>query len=428
MANLTTARALLTSAGYRGDLTFIDAAFNASDSPQGGVILNPNLNTRSDDIIIGTSAGEILLGGRGDDILIGGAGGDRLEGGEGKDWASYATATTGVSVILDGSTPNSGDARGDTFFSIENVMGSAFNDYIVGDAKDNVISGLNGADIIFAGAGNDTVFGDAGKDILFAGTGTDTLNGGDDNDTLHGEGGDTLNGDRGDDTFIAGIRADIMIGGVGNDTFHGVRHNLAANAGIYQMNGGDGSDTFNSGIGSEAFNGGSNADGFDKASYSLENTAVTVNLQTGLGSGAAAGDTYTGIEWVVGSNLGDRLIGSIRDEVLEGGAGHDTLTSGGTNDIDYFVYDVTPFRASIEGTPFGPVQLRNIGNDIITDFDARSSATDQFFDLISFGGMSQAQFDALRLTQVGNDTVITSDAFIGSITLRNFDDDMWMQF
>ncbi len=429
MANLSSARSLISKAGFRGDLTFTDAAFNAAESPVGGVVLNPNLNALSDDILIGSSSAETLMGGKGDDILIGGAGGDRLDGGEGRDWASYATATARITLHLDGLQPNSGDASGDTFFSIENVMGSSFNDYIVGDNGDNVLSGLNGFDIIYAGAGNDVVFGDAGNDQLNAGAGNDTLNGGDDNDSLYGDGGDTLNGDAGNDFLFAGVRSDILNGGSGDDTLHGSRFGFSGDTTVYQMNGGDGNDMFFSGLGREAFNGGTQlAAGADHVSYRFEATAATINLQTGIGSGSAAGDTYVGIEWVTGTILNDTIIGSIRTDLIEGGAGNDTLSSGSSNDIDMFVYDITPTRASIEGTPFGPLRLQNIGHDVITDFDAKSSNFDQAFDLINFQGMTQAQFDGLHVDQVGNNTVITSNAFIGSITLQNFDADLWMQF
>ena len=85
-----------------------------------------------DDTITGSNAADVLLGFEGNDILIGGSGGDNLQGGGGTDTASYATATSGVSAIMQATGSNTGDAAGDTYDSIENLIGSAFADVLYG--------------------------------------------------------------------------------------------------------------------------------------------------------------------------------------------------------------------------------------------------------------------------------------------------------
>ncbi len=427
MSSLIAARNLLIAKGFTGNLSFLDAAFDATDAIGLNAFGNPNTTALSDDIVFGNAGANILVGGKGNDILDGGAGADSLIGGEGIDWASYASATKGVTVNLAGPTwYSTGDARGDTFSSIENLMGSAFSDSLNGDAGDNVLSGLNGNDILSGGAGRDTLFGDAGTDTLYAGAGTDTLNGGADSDVLYGEGGDILNGDGGDDSLYAGAKADTMNGGDGHDSFFGARTPVAADAGNWQMNGGAGNDTFLAGLGKEAFNGGAqDVGGYDFLDYGNAASGVTVNLATGVGGGGASGDTYAGIEWVKGSVFDDTLTGSTGRDVLEGGLGNDHFFGGGESDA--FVFDVTPWRSSIEGSYFGPYHKTNIGNDVIHDYDIQSSASDTVFDGVYFEGMTQTQFDQIVATQVGANTVLTSDMFDGSITLLNTDADYWHQ-
>ena len=72
------------------------------------------------------------------------------------------------------------------------VIGSAFNDEITGDANANIIHAGDGDDVINARNGNDIIFGEAGKDTLF--------------------------GENGDDFLVGGTDADRLNGGAGNDT------------------------------------------------------------------------------------------------------------------------------------------------------------------------------------------------------------------
>jgi Ca2+-binding RTX toxin-like protein len=56
------------------------------------------------------------------------------------------------------------DAGGDKYASIENVIGSNYNDIIRGDAQANYLSGEGGKDIIYGGGGRDELRGGTGTD------------------------------------------------------------------------------------------------------------------------------------------------------------------------------------------------------------------------------------------------------------------------
>ena len=95
-------------------------------------------------------------------LLEGGAGADTLDGGDGIDTASYAGSSSRVDVRLSGTVVNYGDATGDTLANIENLIGFAHNDILVGNEQANALTGM---------AGNDLLWGSSGDDLLTAGGG-----------------------------------------------------------------------------------------------------------------------------------------------------------------------------------------------------------------------------------------------------------------
>jgi Ca2+-binding RTX toxin-like protein len=157
-----------------------------------------------DDQLTGDAGTNILTGNAGNDLLNGGLGNDTLNGGAGIDTASYATATSGVTINLALTTAQDTHGAGiDTFLSIENLTGSAYDDIITGSAQANIIFGGNGNDIIDAGSSNDNVDGGYGNDILKGAGGDDILIGGVGTDTLTGgAGADTLTGGTQNDSFV----------------------------------------------------------------------------------------------------------------------------------------------------------------------------------------------------------------------------------
>lgn len=117
-------------------------------------------------VIYGYAGNDSLTGGKGNDVLLGGAGRDRLVGGAGSDTASYADAKAGVVANLANRAVNTNDAAGDSYSSIENLIGSRYNDSLTGNAYANVLRGGTGRDRLEGGGGKDTLEGGSGADLF----------------------------------------------------------------------------------------------------------------------------------------------------------------------------------------------------------------------------------------------------------------------
>jgi Ca2+-binding RTX toxin-like protein len=136
-----------------------------------------------------------------------------------------------------------------------------------------------------------------------------------------------------DDAFTGGVLAEGWVGGADDDTILGGGGNdiLAGEGGDDTIAGGTGTDVVRGGAGADSLDGG--AEGGDVLSYAGATAGVTVDLLRGEGSGGdAAGDTLAGFEVVQGGAGADSLVGGGGDDTLRGGAGADTLLGGGGDD------------------------------------------------------------------------------------------------
>ncbi|MFI0843902.1 MJ1477/TM1410 family putative glycoside hydrolase [Mesorhizobium sp. IMUNJ 23232] len=147
------------------------------------VALLPIYGTAASETLQGVAGNDQIFGLSGNDTLYGNGGSDALNGGSGNDTASYANATVGVVASLANAAINNGDANGDTYNSVENLIGSRFGDALNGSNGSNDIRGINGDDVIKGYAGNDKLFGQNGNDTLIGGAGADYLSGGSGSDT-----------------------------------------------------------------------------------------------------------------------------------------------------------------------------------------------------------------------------------------------------
>ncbi|WP_313137570.1 Hint domain-containing protein [Paracoccus jeotgali] len=263
---------------------------NSSNSGQGGAV--------DHDVIHGGAGDDQLFGQGGWDRLKGGSGNDLLNGGMGLDIADNSDGASGINVTLgSGSYRVNLSSAGlgiDTYDGIDGLIGTKFNDtligydgdgvdadgsaytnYLDGGAGDDYIDGKTGSDFLFGGDGNDTIIGgvwdgDAGvtlgpngesgaggqvDDRIFGGSGNDVIYGDDTAGTSTLGGNDYIDGGDGDDTIIAGGGNDTVYGGAGNDSIQG-------NAGDDQLYGGSGNDTLDGGTGVDTLTGGTGKDTF----------------------------------------------------------------------------------------------------------------------------------------------------------------------
>ena len=269
----------------------------------------------NDDVLTATgAASNTIIGGLGDDFISGGGGSDITDGGAGNDTVSFAdigpavavsvddlgngtavyspapgveivdtltsfenfvaradegdtidvsSFTTGVRIDLDTNTPMPGPASQDgvvqvagedlfTLTDFENIVGTDFDDVLLGNNETNLIEGGLGNDSIHSFGGVDTIDGGEGIDtaLFSAGPGVivtldedgsgqafvneegqagaagdnflnfENVNGsaaGD--DILTGNSGvNVLNGQGGDDILAGGAGDDTLLGGEGEDT------------------------------------------------------------------------------------------------------------------------------------------------------------------------------------------------------------------
>ncbi|MGF6228189.1 Ca2+-binding RTX toxin-like protein [Inquilinus ginsengisoli] len=134
------------------------------DSIDGGADNDGTFGNAGNDSITGGGGVDQLDGGDDNDILEGGAGADTLTGGNGIDTASYASSAAGVSVNLATGAVSGGDAVGDTFTTVEQLLGSGFVDTLTGNANANTLWGMAGDDVLTGGGGADVLKGGAGND------------------------------------------------------------------------------------------------------------------------------------------------------------------------------------------------------------------------------------------------------------------------
>jgi Ca2+-binding RTX toxin-like protein len=282
--------------------------------------------TRAADTLTGSADRDTLLGSAGDDVLVGLAGPDMLSGGAGRDTASYANAVLGFRASLVRPADNTGDAAGDRYASIENLVGGSGNDSLRGNAAANMLDGGAGADSLFGGGGADTLVGfDA--DGLAA---PDTLDGGDGFDWASWLGAaEGVIASLNPIVANAGAAAGDVLRNIGN--LAGTDHAdlLIGNAAENLLRGfgsGEAADTLIGGLGDDTLDGG---DGFDFASYILATSGVAARLAgDGPSVGEAAGDVFIAIEGLIGSAHADTLGGDKSANRIMAGAGNDTVVAG----------------------------------------------------------------------------------------------------
>lgn len=328
-----------------------------------GLTFTPTLNFNSAFTIntsISDGAATPLLGTKNFSVLqVSTAGNNILTGTSfDNDTVTYANATAAVTIsLLTNAQQNTIGAGLDTLNSIENLIGSPFNDNLTGNTLNNVLDGKAGNDTLRGWSGADTMIGGLGNDMFYVenakdviteklNEGTDTISstvtytlplnvenliltgtapingtGNAQNNIITGnnaanqlngnDGNDTLNGGAGNDTLIGWTGADTMTGGLGNDTF------FVENIGdvvIESLN--QGNDIVSS-----------------RLSYTLPANVENLIL-TGTAKVNGIGNVQNNI--ITGNAAVNQLSGNAGNDTIDGKEGNNVLTGGTGNDIFKF--------------------------------------------------------------------------------------------
>ena len=311
------------------------------------------------DRLFGEDDNDRIVGGIGDDYLVGGSGtgwpSDILDGGIGNDTASYITANSAIAASLAERTGWMGDAMGDQFISIENLEGSFFDDFLVGDNGANVLSGLAGNDTLEGRAGDDTLDGGAGNDTLWGNDGNDVLKGGDDNDTLVGDlGNDSLEGGEGSDRLEGGLGNDTLDGGEGDNL-------LDAGEGNNTVKAGKGNDTIYAGPGNDVIDAG---DGNNRIFAGEGSNQITAGKDNDLIYGGASADIINagnGNNQVYAGEGANQITTGSGNDLIYGGSSSDIINAG---DGDNQIFAAEGNNIIRTGSGNNQIQTRN-GDDLI---------------------------------------------------------------
>ena len=365
------------------------------------------------DTLNGGAGNDHLFGGDGDDkhngddgndVFYGSEGADTFLGGAGIDTLSYADSPEGVRFDsrYPYATNTGGDAAGDRIgvldsfgLTLENLIGSAYNDTLIGNslanslvggAGDDILQGHEGADTFDGGEGSDTLSyegSNAGVFVsLLLGNAEQNFIGGHAEGDSFAEGAETsienLIGSAYADTLIGNAGNNILTGGDGADTLSGAGNadtivNGSMVLGMDTLKGGEGIDNYILSVaGSYTIQG--DSDGGNLFFKGISNPADIVATQDANDPTIVritAGDVFVTIENYVDAvfNIfrGDGSGGDVADRTLvfetntEGTSGDDTLTGDGEDDT----LDGMGGNDSIVGAGGNDTIVGGTGNDTL---------------------------------------------------------------
>jgi Ca2+-binding RTX toxin-like protein len=414
--------------------------------------------------VFGMGGNDRLVAGYYTGTLFGGDGNDIVDG-RGSQYLQSVDGGAGDDTLYTNSNSFAtayGGGGSDTIYSHGTTYGGAGNDLIIlsftyyggvvyGEDGNDEIRAASSGTTMAGGSGADTLTGDAGNDSIYS---ADILNGFTPLDDMGLE-RDVLNGFGGDDTLAAGYGDDID-GGSGNDTLRyslggltsGITFSTAAfvagqpftlgggtvngiealaylrgtnfgdtltlatqatmltvdaaggndliswGSSSVSVNGGDGDDRFIDNVAGDVLDGGAGIDTIDYRNAAAGVTVALALVEGQAGSGPN-GDQLRNFENIDGSSRGDNLTGNDAANVLKGMAGDDTINGRGGDDL-------------LSG---------GLGKDTLIG----GSGADKFIYSV-IGDSTSSNFDILSDFAPGIDKIDLTDITVKSISLRQGSD------
>jgi Ca2+-binding RTX toxin-like protein len=254
------------------------------------------------------------MGGDGNDQFFGEAGNDTVDGGKGLNQVAYWNSNSSVVVNLVNGTATGNDIGNDTLISIDEVVGSNYNDqiYLSTSSPDASANGLAGDDSLYGASKSEYFSGGAGNDYFVVGVSSSgaselatmaSLAGGSDSDTITLVSAQTLT--QTEWAKVSGIERIELQGDSGTYTLTLGAAAAASFTGTLTITGDD----------------------LQTATLNVDATDYTGALSL---VGTDADDTLKG------GTQNDTIVGGAGDDTIRGGAGQDTLTGG--DDEDTFVF------------------------------------------------------------------------------------------
>lgn len=424
-----------------------------------------------DDQIVAGNGDDTVYTFSGDDTVVAatyGGGDDLFYGGDGSDTVDYSGASADLQITLYDEAAESGIATGsdiqtDSLFDIENVIGGAGDDTIIGDLNANTIEGSAGDDIVYGGLGDDVLDGGAGdsdrvtydgiaSDYSFvrnadgsvtvtnATYGTDTLLdvelvkfSGDNTVVLLTDlapippsgpisiggtaGDDTLIGTDGDDAIYGGDGNDSIYGGLGNDLIDGQggyynQANYDSSVSDYTFTrNADGSVTVVNAIyGTDTL---THIDGVyfigENATYSLTDLAPELpgTSSANIINGTADDDFLMGTngdDAIYGGDGMDAIYGGLGNDLIDGEGGYYNQTNYDGSASDYAFTRNADGTVTVTSATYGTDTLTHIDGVYFIGENATYSLTDLVPELNNIAGTA------------GGDTIVGSsgdDSILG---------------
>ncbi|GKX61237.1 calcium-binding protein [Leminorella grimontii] len=423
------------------------------------------LGSSFDDEIAGGNGDDVIYGNAGNDVIYGSLGSDLLYGGAGNNRLDYSRVSEGVTVdVINGRTTKSnGDT--DIFSGFTQFTGTSGNDVFISPKAALTINGGAGMDTVDYSqlsvritvdlrSGKATKYDASNASFLdqslisiekiifpkgVSGTGsvgyTSTSGstwfvGGNGNDTFYVMGGsNTITGGGGWDWVSYSsarsgvtVRVDANHNGMatangygGQDVLNGIAYLQGSNyddylAGNSILNGRNGNDTLE-GTGNNAV-----------AYYREVGTGIVADLEAGIVSNDGYGcqDTLINVHHIQGSNSGDIVYGSSKDnqistfdgnDLIYGSKGNDTINGGdGIDTVDYSLLDAAVnanlSTGAVDKGVNGKDTLSLVENLTGTAFD--DVLTGNALDNILTGGGG----NDLLIGGAGNDLLIGGNGFV----------------